>query len=133
MGNTYSKPKSEEKGFTLIELIIVIVILGIMAGVAFPKFIGLSDDARRSAGRGVAGAMSSTIAARHANYLLNASNNYNVSEIINDTQFASGIATPVATGTTAINWTSGPMVFEWVYNVHAGDTSATITETGSNW
>ena len=35
-----------EKGFTLIELIVVIVILGILSAVALPKFVNISGDAR---------------------------------------------------------------------------------------
>ncbi len=132
LSSKLSKPKNSEKGFTLIELIIVIVILGIIAGVAIPKFVGLSDDARRSAGRGVAGAMSSTIAARHANFLLNGTNTYVFADVLTDTQFASGIATPTAAGNT-LTWVSGPKTFTWDDTAVNGDTSATITETGSNW
>ena len=39
---------STQKGFTLIELIIVIVLLGILAVTAAPKFLNLQDDARDS-------------------------------------------------------------------------------------
>ncbi len=49
----------QQQGFTLIELIVVIVILGILAATAVPKFVNLQGDARYAALQGAAGAANS--------------------------------------------------------------------------
>lgn len=51
--------KKIQAGFTLIELVVVIVILGILAAVAIPKFIDLSTEAYAAALGGVQGGMAS--------------------------------------------------------------------------
>ena len=58
--------RAAQRGFTLIELVMVIVILGILAAVALPKFVDLSGEASQAAVQGIAGSVSSGSAANFA-------------------------------------------------------------------
>ncbi|WP_366526580.1 prepilin-type N-terminal cleavage/methylation domain-containing protein [Acidiferrobacter sp.] len=58
--------KRQQAGFTLIELVVVIIILGILAAVALPKFMGLSTDARVSVVSGMTGSVAEAADMVHA-------------------------------------------------------------------
>ncbi len=60
----------KQAGFTLIEMVVVIIILGILAVTAVPKFIDLQTDARESAMQGILGAVKGASNLAHAKILV---------------------------------------------------------------
>ena len=62
---------NKQAGFTLIELVLVIVILGILAATALPRFSDLSQQAREASLNGLAGGLRSASSIAHATQLAN--------------------------------------------------------------
>jgi MSHA pilin protein MshA len=62
---------NNQKGFTLIELVVVIVVLGILSAVAVPKFMDMQEEAKKATLEGARGAVKSAVSLVHAKWLAN--------------------------------------------------------------
>lgn len=60
-----------QQGFTLIELVVVIVVLGVLAAVALPRFMNATEDAHTAAVKGTGGALAAGVALVRSQWELN--------------------------------------------------------------
>jgi MSHA pilin protein MshA len=114
---THFRSASAQGGFTLIELIVVIVVLGILAAVALPKFTDLGGDARRAAIHTAGASLTSISEMTHGKSLVNGSLTASVD--------MEGISVPMVIGypssATTTTDAAGLRTDDWIITVNGRD------------
>lgn len=107
----------KSKGFTLVELVIVIVILGILAVTAAPKFLNLTGDAKRSTVNGVKAALQSANSIIYSKAVLAGVQKQPTAQVAVDGGNVDVVYGYVAASTTAV---SAVLELDGAFNVAAG-------------
>ena len=140
--------KVRQAGFTLVELVVVLVVLGILAAVAIPRYVSYTTQARAAALNGLAGALRSSVALVQSRYTATGQTTSPVtlkdgSTVVVTTGANGGIPTVAAAGIeAAVNqtgFTFTPATGTWNFAsgaiancnaVYAASGAVTVTTTG---
>lgn len=132
--------RHRRSAFTLIELVAVIVVLAILAGVAIPKYIDYAANAKSSACKGILGGVRSAIANFYANSAVSGTPTFPTLVQMQTVGTVVTEAVPAnpynnLTAITAATWAATPPVsgsFGWAYDATTGRFWANSTTTGVN-
>jgi prepilin-type N-terminal cleavage/methylation domain-containing protein len=111
---------SNREGFTLIEIIAVLVILGILAAVAVPKYVDLQADAKKMAAKGQVAELKGTMNSAWGKAFLNKGSEPALADVLGNS------------GLTAAGGNIGTAPDIWAYNLVAGTNAYTINVLSRN-
>lgn len=125
MKNDLPRP---QQGFTIVELIVVIVLIGILSAVALPRFISLTSDAHYAAVSGVRGALASGVALFRSTWTAkgHTAAQANVVGFGDGTVDSNAAGFPVGTGGNATLSTAAHCVEVWDGVLQAGAPTAAV-------
>jgi MSHA pilin protein MshA len=120
--------RTRQAGFTIIELVMVIVILGILAAIALPKYVSLQTDARKAKLNGAKGAIASAMAMSHGKALVDG-----VAAQATATQTSEGVTVTLAYGypnAASIAAAAGISAPDYTITPATPTTAATVSPSG---
>ena len=114
---------NKQQGFTLIELVMVIVILGVLSAFALPRFADLGTDARKASLSGLSASVRAASNIAHAQYLVSGVDSNGKIKLDNvNIDMENGYPTTASTGITAAAQVSGSD-----YTIDVSSDKATVT------